>query len=123
MIWFRVRLFSPDCVEFSYVEKEGSFGPIFRPYLPVTLSYGKRRFPVGNALVDTGSDMTILPLEIAHVLEIELDDSRAIKIQSAGGGEFEALPSQKKIGYALEMKSFRPMRWQDRKSTRLNSSH
>ena len=99
-------------MEFPYVKCEGALGSMYRPYLPVTLSYGRKSFPVGHALVDTGADMTILPLDIAHYLEVELDDSRAVRIEGAGGGVFVALPSWRKIGYAIEQKGHRPICWQ-----------
>lgn len=99
-------------VEFPYVECAGDLGPVFRPYLPVTLSYETGCFPVGHALVDTGADMTLLPMAIAHLLRIELDDSRTIRLGSAGGGVFTALPSRRKIGFAIEQKGHRPLVWQ-----------
>lgn len=67
---------------------------------------------MGHALVDTGADMTILPLAIAHLLEITLDDSRTIQVGSAGGGTFVALPSLQKIGFAVEKRGHRPIVWQ-----------
>ena len=91
-------------MEFSYVKCDGSFGAIYRPYLPITLSFGKKSFPVGHALVDTGSDMTILPLEIAHQLEIQLDDTKSVLVGSAGGGGFRAMPSLKKLDMQLNIK-------------------
>lgn len=99
-------------MEFPYVRGEGTFGPVYRPNLPVTLSYGTKNFRLGHALVDTGADMTVLPLDIAHYLEIELDDSRTVRIEGAGGGVFVAMPSSRKIGYAIEQKGHRPVCWQ-----------
>ena len=61
--------------------------------------------------MDTGSDLTILPLEIAHILEIELDDSKKLIMGSAGGGRFTALPSQKQISYTIELKGYRSITW------------
>ena len=72
-------------LEFPYVKVEGSEGFSARPYIPVTFSSGKKSFRVGHTLVDTGSDLTILPLQIAHFLEIELDDSKRLTIDGAGG--------------------------------------
>jgi hypothetical protein len=99
-------------MQFPYVKCEGSHGFVYRPYLPITFSYGAKKFPVGRALVDTGSDITILPLEIAHYLEIELDDSEKLTIDCAGGGVFVAMPSQKKVTYTIEAKGFRSISWE-----------
>jgi len=62
-------------------------------------------------LVDTGSDFTILPLEIAHYLEIELDDSERITVDCAGGGRFHVMPSQKKVKYQIDRKGYRSICW------------
>jgi hypothetical protein len=77
----------------------------------VTFSNGSLMFPVGRALVDTGSDLTILPLAIAHQLEIELDDSKKVTMDCAGGGRFTALPSRKPVGCTIERKGYRPIHW------------
>ena len=103
---------SPVPVEVPYVKVEGSQGLGYRPYLPITFSYKSRQFPAGHALVDTGSDITILPLYIAHLLEIELDDEKRIELDSAGGGSFSALPSLRQIGFCIERKGFRPIQWE-----------
>jgi hypothetical protein len=55
--------------------------------------------------------MTILPLGIAHLLEIELDDSKSLRIDSAGGGSFVALPSRRKVEYSIEKRGYRPIQW------------
>ena len=63
-----------DFVQFPYEKFEGIDGKMnYRPCLPITFSYKNNDIPIGSALVDTGSDFTILPLEIAHVLEIEVN--------------------------------------------------
>lgn len=102
---------SQEAMEFAYVKTEGDTGYIYRPSLSVTFSNGDKKFLVMNALVDTGSDVTILPLDIAHALNIELDDSKQMRLSCAGGGMFTALPSLKKITYTIEKKGFRPVSW------------
>lgn len=99
-------------MEFPYAECEGSRRRIFhRPYLPVLLTSGGKRFRVPHALVDTGADISVLPLEIAHYLEIEPDDTEGIETGSAGGGRFLALPSRRPVRIAVEKKGFRPIEW------------
>jgi hypothetical protein len=77
----------------------------------VTFIYKDKKFPVGRALVDTGSDLTILPLDVAHAIEIELDDTKKVAIDCAGGGRFTALPSMKPIEYRIDYKGYRPIVW------------
>ena len=99
-------------MEFLYVKSEGKFSNIFRPCLPIIFEYKDKPFPVAHALVDTGSDFTILPLEVAHYLGIELDDSKTLILDGAGGGRFKAMPSQKKVIYKIEHKGYRSIQWQ-----------
>ena len=71
----------------------------------MVFSYGNQKLPIGRALVDTGSDLTILPLQVAHYLQIELDDTKKVTIDCAGGGRFIALPSQRQIGYSIDFRA------------------
>lgn len=98
-------------MEFPYEGFEGDLGIVYRPCLPVIFSYKEKSIAIRKALVDTGSDFTILPLEIAHFLEIELDDSRSIRIGCAGGGAFIAMPSQRGIGYMIHKDGYRDISW------------
>jgi hypothetical protein len=90
---------------------EGKFAKICLPYLPVTLSF-EGSFPVGHALVDTGADMTLLPMDMRKYIGVDLDESRSITIGSAGGGGFVAIPSKEKIKFKIEKKGYRPIEWQ-----------
>lgn len=99
-------------MEFSYIKIESDRRGTLRPFLPITLTYRGRELPIGHALVDTGSDLTILPLEIAHLLEIELDDSERTVVSSAGGGQFTAMPCRRPIGFSIERAGFRAIRWE-----------
>ena len=109
---------SPELVEFRYVECESD---VWRPYLPITFSYGCKIFPVGSALVDTGSDLTLLPLAMAHALGIELDDSLSRRIEAAGGSVFVVMPSQKPIGFTIRpARGYRLISW---KGTPFFSAH
>ena len=85
---------------------------VHRPCLPITLGYERREFPVGHALVDSGSDVTVFPLAVAHLLEIELDDSGRISLGSAGGDTFVCFPSREKVTFTIEHSGYRPIRWQ-----------
>ena len=101
-----------DFVQFPYEKFEGIDGKMnYRPCLPITFSYKNNDIPIGSALVDTGSDFTILPLEIAHVLKIELDDSQEIRIDCAGGGVFKAMPSLHRIEYLISATGYRSFSW------------
>ncbi|MFH1670150.1 MAG: hypothetical protein ABIA92_01030 [Patescibacteria group bacterium] len=111
MTWFRQIHTSQVQVEFSYVKCEAGHGFSYRPQLPITFSYGDKSLSIGHALVDTGSDLSIVPLQIAHYLHIELDDTKKVTVDCAGGGRFTAMPSQKKIGYAIEQEGYRPIKW------------
>ncbi len=98
-------------MEFDLVAPDGKFAKIYLPIIPITLS-GKHSFPVSSALIDTGADMTLLPMEMRKYLDVELDETKAINLGSAGGGGFTAIPSAEPIWYCIEKKGFRPIRWQ-----------
>ncbi len=94
-------------MQFEYTKKECDFGIIHIPTLPISLN----GFPIGHALIDTGAEMTLLPMEVNSILNVELDTDNAIPVGSAGGGKFTAIPSKKKIEYTLEHSGFRPIIW------------
>lgn len=99
-------------MQFDYVPCESGRGKVFRPCLPVIFSYEGKELSIGHALVDTGSDITILPIEMAHVLKVELDDTESVAIDCAGGAVFHALPSRRPIGYTIAKKGFRSLHWE-----------
>ena len=80
---------------------------MYVPVLPISLN----GFPIGHALIDTGADVTLLPMELNNLLGMELDRSNLIELQGAGGNFFEAIPSKEKIEYCIEHSGFRPIIW------------
>lgn len=98
-------------MEFPYVKFEGERGPIFRPCVPVTFHFEKGAFTIGSALVDTGADMTVLPMDIAQSFDVGLSETDGVRIKSAGGGAFVAVRSKERIDQSIEVQGFRPCRW------------
>ena len=94
-------------MEFEFTKRECDFGIIYSPTLPITLN----SFPVGHAFIDTGADITLLPMEVNKILELELDTENAIDIGSAGGGKFRAIPASSKVKFTLEHSGFKPISW------------
>lgn len=84
-------------MRFEYVPYEGNWLPI----VPVAFAYGKRRLPRIDALVDTGATHTILPLEIASELGIDVDLESGIETQVAGGGRCLIHPSPAAVQYSV----------------------
>jgi len=70
-------------MRFAYVPYGGNWLPL----IPVVFKHKKHRLPPMGALVDTGATNTILPLEIAPELGIELEPADSITVQVAGGGQ------------------------------------
>lgn len=82
------------------------------PALKVTFARGKSRITVGNALVDTGADETVLPLALAVELGFEFDLEKDKEIwHGAGNKEFIVYRSPEPIEFILETKGFKPMKW------------
>lgn len=94
-------------MEFTYTRRESDIGLVYIPTLPISLN----GFPIGQAMIDTGADVTILPMELYQVLGVDLDPRKAIEMCSAGGGRFKAVPSSEKITYSIDHSGFRPIIW------------
>lgn len=100
-------------MKFRYTEYElGKGKTIYRPTLPITLHYGDVAIPVSDALVDTGADQTLLPLEFAIVFGFRFDLKENGEVWSgAGGGKFHVFSAPMPIHFTLEQRGFRTIRW------------
>ena len=85
-------------MEFDYIAREWDRGTLYVPVLPISLN----GFPVGNALVDTGADVTVLPMVLHEVFDIDLDRDHSIEVTGANGVTFCAIPSFDKIEFCVE---------------------
>lgn len=83
---------------------------IYRPTIPIVLKY-RTNFILVEALVDSGADQTILPVEIATTLNIPLDASSVTSFLGAGGNSFEVYRSQVLVQHILRAPGFRPIQW------------
>lgn len=94
-------------MEFEYTRREWSRGAVYVPTLPICVN----GFPIGHVLVDTGADVTILPMELRDVLGADLDRDKALVFTGAGGEDFKAIPSVQSVEYSVEQAGFRPVLW------------
>ena len=94
-------------MQFEYVKKECDVGTIYVPTLPISIN----GFPVGNAMIDTGADVTLLPMEVNKILQLELDYDHAMDLVSAGGGKFRVIPPISRVMFTIEHSGFRPIEW------------
>ena len=69
--------------EYPFGKKRNAFGVIAEPIIriPVLTRYGYQNF---DFLVDTGADVSILPVSVAEDLDISLDDCPEIKLRGIG---------------------------------------
>lgn len=65
-----------------------------------------------EALIDSGADFTILPIEIAGVLSIKLDTNKKTSFEGAGGNHFIVYPSPVKIEHIIRQSGFRVIKWE-----------
>ena len=99
-------------MKFKYSEYQDLDGTkIYRPLLPLVFKY-KSKFIQTTAVIDSGADYNILPIEIAGVLEIKLDPKSKMKFHGAGGNPFNVYPSTVKIDHMLRQGGFRTINWQ-----------
>lgn len=92
-------------MEFDYHKREWSKGSVYVPVLPLILN----GFPVGHVLVDTGADITLLPMELHQVLNVDLDREHSILVTGADGTEFRVIPSATKVEFRIEQNGRRRM--------------
>ena len=76
------------------------------PCVLVTFKNKKNKIPV-VALIDSGADFSILPIEVAGILGIKLNPKEKIEMNAAGGSTFDVYPSPQPIECIFEQKGFR----------------
>lgn len=84
---------------------------IFRPTVPIVFR-NKSKFIQTEAIIDSGADFTILPIEIAGILDIKLDGHTKTTFHGAGGNPFPVYPSPINIEHILRQSGFRTINWQ-----------
>lgn len=70
------------------------------------------KYILTEAIIDTGADFTILPIELAGYLEIKLDLRTRTKFHGAGSNPFTVYPSPFKIQHILKQDGFRQIQWE-----------
>jgi hypothetical protein len=60
----------------------------FLPLLPIRVWHGRDSLDI-DALVDSGAEHTVLSVEIAEELGIDLSDADDVTVVAAGGGELD----------------------------------
>lgn len=98
-------------MEFEYTTYSNRDGTFYRPSVDVTFRYQSRSFPYTSALVDTGSDFVMLPIEIAEALGAEPDLERKTELNCACGGAFTAYASRYPLEIVFDQEGFRPKSW------------
>lgn len=93
-------------IEFLGVAEER----IFRPMIPVTFGANKGVFNT-YALIDSGSDYTILPIEAAREFKFNLGDQPQYYLQGAGGAKFKVYKSPVATEYLIKKRGFRDFKW------------
>lgn len=83
---------------------------IYRPSISIMFKRGSR-FILLEALVDSGADHTILPIEIAGELDLKLDKRTKSIFYGAGGNPFTVYRSQVKLECIIRQAGFRSYNW------------
>jgi len=98
-------------MKFKYSEYIGpSNARIFRPTVPIVFK-NKSKFIQTEAIIDSGADFTILPIEMAGILDIKLDVHEKKTFYGAGGNPFNVYFSPESIELMLRQDGFRTMQW------------
>lgn len=101
-------------MKFSYSEYIGPEGfTIFRPTIPIIFK-NKTKFLQTEALVDSGADFTILPIEIAGILDIKLDLRTKKIFHGAGNNPFTVYHSPIVIEHIIRQGNLPSLRWKSK---------
>lgn len=83
---------------------------IFRPTVPIFFK-NKSKFIHTEAVIDSGADFTILPIELAGILDIKLDTNSKATFYGAGRNPFSVYPSPGSISCMLRKNGFKTITW------------
>lgn len=98
-------------MKFKYSEYTALDGSkIFRPTVSIIFK-NELKFIHTEAIIDSGADFTILPIEIAGILDIKLDLRARTTFHGAGSNPFTVYPSPLKIELILRQGGFRSIQW------------
>lgn len=98
-------------ITFPYIEFLGlAEDRVFRPMIPVTFRANGEDFN-SYSLIDSGADYTILPIEIAGRLKLDLGSQLSYSILGAGGNRFTIYKSPIEIEHIIKKKGFREIKW------------
>lgn len=86
----------------QYIGPHGKF--IYRPEIPIVFKNGKH-FILVRAIIDSGADYIILPIETAGQLNIKLISKS--EFYSAGGNRFTVYKSPVELEYIIRKEGFR----------------
>lgn len=98
-------------MKFPYVEFLGLVEDrIFRPVIPVTFKVQDKQFK-SYALIDSGADYTILPIEVAGQLGLKLSAEFRYSMEAAGGSSLNIYRSPVEIKHIIQKSGFRNLEW------------
>lgn len=98
---------------FQYTEFLGlAEDRVFRPLIPVTFIANRQSFN-SYVLIDSGADYSILPIEIAGRLKLDISNQPRYQIISAGGNTFTIYKSPSKIEHVIQKRGFRDIIWEE----------
>lgn len=92
-----------------YLTPDGKI--IYRPSLSIIFRHGEN-FIYTEAIIDSGADYTVLPIELAGILKVDLDIREKKTFYGAGKNPFIVYPSGVKITHLLRQAGFRPIEWE-----------
>jgi len=100
-------------MKFPYLPFPSNKGKIYRPAIPIAFK-NKEKLIYLNAIVDSGADFTILPIEIAGFLGLKLNPKLKQTFFGAGNNSFPVYPSPHAIEHILRQNGFRTIKWQSK---------
>lgn len=92
---------------FKYSEyQEPNGGKLYRPEIPILFKNGKN-FVFLGAVIDSGADYIILPIEMAGQLKLKLESKDKTEFFGAGKNPFTVYKSPSEVEYIIRKNGFR----------------
>lgn len=100
-----------DEMNFPFTEFMGfAEDRVFRPMIPIAFEANNKSFD-GYAVIDSGSDYNVLPVQIANSLGLDLSCEPRYRISAANGGTFTVYKSPIAIDHLIKKRDHKTIKW------------
>ncbi len=100
-----------DEMNFPFTEFMGfAEDRVFRPMIPIAFEANNKSFD-GYALIDSGSDYNVLPVQVAYSLGLDLSGEVQYRVSAADGRTFTVYKSPLAIDHLIKKRDHKTIKW------------